>query len=862
MSYSNITNLIKGFKEYLSNISIKDSSKEYDIADNSVSIFSKYSTEFKQFFKDNASSDIYSSIFADGKFDNKDIVALSNFTVSSSGKIEKDASSDSITKNMDALNEVQKEIQKAEEENANNLDNYLNNNNSGSDSIVEQIAKAMNMSVDELNKMTQEMGLTGEQFALSVYEQDSNEAIQESSSDDKSDNSESDKEVKEESKEKTDIGNNIASQEPAMDSIDPNSVINPNNILNPNNITDPNAIQENIPAVQETQQSEETVESLLDEIFNDAKGIKALDTNKNGKLSSAEMDKFKEYVRNGNEEIDIDDLKKAYDLIKKGKFDYNKDLDGKLIKDIEEEDTDTKKADDEEVDDKNDDNNNDSSVNNSSGSSGGSSVGGSSGGGGTSPAASAANNNSNAVEAQEDDSYEVLVQKQADQQEVVKNDTENLEKAKTDGEKEVEDKKKAYDDQEKNFKEAEDNYRKAMEEDKYLKTPEGQKLKVNIEKNLTAIAKAEAEESEKTQEVAEKETALTDAKADTRAKKTAYCEAQARTQAAQSKVDTLQAIVASYGNPDDEETKARKKAAETELANAQQELGAAKLAEDAARIAHETAQENEKKAQEASDAALENLNTVKENLENLNKEKQELDKQVEKNCDETTIKARDEYNIQKEALDKAQDDVETAITNKTIAVTQAEDTLATDQAKLDEISALVAEKEREKNSVELEDKFGAGSPDEIDINDLDKYMNKELASKLSESATNNVRYKEAGHAECLGGVDDQFERVFGMRSNKMSAYMLADILASDEGLGQYFGEIKNVTRGQLASLPGGCVVVWDNNANGGGSNVSAAGKKHGHISICLGDGRESSDHIQDQMTDRDSTYRVFYPKKS
>lgn len=146
------------------------------------------------------------------------------------------------------------------------------------------------------------------------------------------------------------------------------------------------------------------------------------------------------------------------------------------------------------------------------------------------------------------------------------------------------------------------------------------------------------------------------------------------------------------------------------------------------------------------------------------------------------------------------------------------------------------------------------------VADLDKNMDMETSEELRYNAENYVR---GTTGECLGGVDDQFERVFGVRSGKDGAFELADILASDDNeLGRHFGEVKNVSRDELAKLPAGCVVVWDNNENGGGSNVNGLGKKYGHISICLGDGRESSDHIAQQITDRDADYRVFYPKKA
>ena len=104
---------------------------------------------------------------------------------------------------------------------------------------------------------------------------------------------------------------------------------------------------------------------------------------------------------------------------------------------------------------------------------------------------------------------------------------------------------------------------------------------------------------------------------------------------------------------------------------------------------------------------------------------------------------------------------------------------------------------------------------------------------------------------------------FGVNFGNMgAAYMAKEALRGNvegyEELASHFVEVE-VERSELANLPAGAVVVWDNNANGGGSNVSDAGRKYGHISIALGDGRESSDHIQDQQVNRDAKYTVFYP---
>jgi len=98
---------------------------------------------------------------------------------------------------------------------------------------------------------------------------------------------------------------------------------------------------------------------------------------------------------------------------------------------------------------------------------------------------------------------------------------------------------------------------------------------------------------------------------------------------------------------------------------------------------------------------------------------------------------------------------------------------------------------------------------------------------------------------CAKGVRIALERSGIHGVGAASAYQVADKLARNSN----FQEV-NVQRNDLKNLPAGAVVVWDR----------CPGHKHGHISIALGDGREASDHIQQQMTNYGPRYRVFLPK--
>ena len=97
---------------------------------------------------------------------------------------------------------------------------------------------------------------------------------------------------------------------------------------------------------------------------------------------------------------------------------------------------------------------------------------------------------------------------------------------------------------------------------------------------------------------------------------------------------------------------------------------------------------------------------------------------------------------------------------------------------------------------------------------------------------------------CYNAVADAVESVVGVFLWGSHAYQAADQFAQSS----HFYEVFNY---DIYNLPAGAVVVW-----GRGSSRS------GHISVSLGDGREASDHIANQMTYHygGAPARVFYPK--
>ena len=120
-----------------------------------------------------------------------------------------------------------------------------------------------------------------------------------------------------------------------------------------------------------------------------------------------------------------------------------------------------------------------------------------------------------------------------------------------------------------------------------------------------------------------------------------------------------------------------------------------------------------------------------------------------------------------------------------------------------------------------------------------------FGDKLAKDAERIAKSGVAGSGHnCKRGVRMAMEKS-GMKLDGVSAYMAADQLAKNKN----FHEEKGLSRADLKDLPPGATVVWN----------KAQGHPHGHISIAMGNGREASDVMRNQITNYPSSYRVFYP---
>jgi hypothetical protein len=140
------------------------------------------------------------------------------------------------------------------------------------------------------------------------------------------------------------------------------------------------------------------------------------------------------------------------------------------------------------------------------------------------------------------------------------------------------------------------------------------------------------------------------------------------------------------------------------------------------------------------------------------------------------------------------------------------------------------------------DNNGDGAPADLQkLADASK-TDTELAQLAKQHATDGTG--DGGH--CFRNVAQDLAKL-GIKTWGSSAYMAADELAANNKV----QEVKGLTADQLKKLPAGAIVVWAAN----GSNP------YGHISVAMGDGKEASDIMRNQITNLNgSSFRVFYPK--
>ena len=241
----------------------------------------------------------------------------------------------------------------------------------------------------------------------------------------------------------------------------------------------------------------------------------------------------------------------------------------------------------------------------------------------------------------------------------------------------------------------------------------------------------------------------------------------------------------------------------------------------------------------------------KSEIESQIQELKEKIAQLEEQIEEYETQKQEQINLKaqkQEELQAIQDEIDKQEPMLSEQLQTIQDEIKEIETQRDEqVSAIDTEIEAKRNEAlgyqkELGERTG-----QLQSSSLGAY-NKEMGEMLAENALD-----VAGTTGwCLRGVNNSLEDTYGQRLSFNAAYQAIPALqgkvAGYEDLAAKFQEVE-VSRDELSSLPAGAIVVWDR----------SEGHEYGHISIALGDGRESSDHITTQMTNRDAEYHVFIP---
>lgn len=128
--------------------------------------------------------------------------------------------------------------------------------------------------------------------------------------------------------------------------------------------------------------------------------------------------------------------------------------------------------------------------------------------------------------------------------------------------------------------------------------------------------------------------------------------------------------------------------------------------------------------------------------------------------------------------------------------------------------------------------------------DLSTVKGTEFGKKFAQQAEKTARRINTPGL-CLKGVNDTMEAMGIPVQREAAAYMALDNFRSNKR----FREVK-ASKDQLKSLPAGAVVIWD----------KGPGLPYGHISVALGNGREASSTVRNQLQLR-TNYHVFLPRE-
>lgn len=378
---------------------------------------------------------------------------------------------------------------------------------------------------------------------------------------------------------------------------------------------------------------------------------------------------------------------------------------------------------------------------------------------------------------------------------------------------------------------ADEAYKNYQDELKVLDEDMAEELDTHV-KNVEEKEKAR---DEKLQEVLDQSIALSDAE-------TTYAECQDTTKSIEDTLSSLESSLSSLqsslsGAKDEEKAgiQAQIAAVQAQIETTKAELEAAKQAEEEAKQAVEEAQEKLNTLNEESAKASEDVQKAQE-------EKTAFEQEIAKKYPEIQ-ELQNNYNECKNNCEQY----------KALALEQVTKAISDNQ---DIKNAAKIELNKRENAEKAQN-----IKNELNLDPTGEY-NEEVGQDIADAASSVAKAMNST-GMCWAGVHNSLMKAFGLNfsipGGYGSAYQALELFRGEvdeyKEVAKHFKEV-DPSEVDLSNLKPGTVVIWD---KGGNSSVSAAGKEHGHISISLGPGTESSDHTQQQITDRGVDYWVFIP---
>ena len=373
---------------------------------------------------------------------------------------------------------------------------------------------------------------------------------------------------------------------------------------------------------------------------------------------------------------------------------------------------------------------------------------------------------------------------------------------------------------------ADEAYKNYQDELKVLDEDMAKELDTHVEN----VEEKEKARDEKLQEVLDQSIALSEAE-------TTYTECQDTTKSIEETLTSLEsslsALQSSLSGAEDEE----KVSIQAQIAAVQAQIETTKAELEAAKQAEEEAKQAVTEAQEKLNTLNEESTKASEDVQKEQEEKTAFEQEIAKKYPQIQ-ELQNNYNECKNNCEQY----------KALALEEVTKAISSNQDIKNAANIELNKRENAEKSKNIKK--------ELNLDPMAMY-DEAAGQKLKEAALTT----RGTTGLCLAGVHESLMEAYGldMKLPFGSAYMATEYFRGNvegyEEIAQHFQEVE-VAEEDLSSLPPGAVVIWD---NGGNSSVSEAGKKHGHISISLGDGRESSDHIQQQITGRGVNFYVFIP---